>query len=209
MAKLYFRYGSMNSGKTALLLQAVHNYEEQGMKVFVAKPKKDTKGDEYLVSRIGLKRKIDYAFSSTDNIYKHIEKQAIKISCLFIDEAQFLEPIQADELLQVVIKLDIPVICYGLRTDFQGKGFPGSTRLLEIAHTIEEMKTICNCGRKATFNSRKENGHFTITGEQIAIDGENKITYEPLCAHCYYEKLEKYNYLNQKKTRNKQRKASK
>lgn len=201
MAKLYFRYGSMNSGKTALLLQAAHNYEEQGMKVFIAKPKKDTKGNNYLVSRIGLKRKIDYAFLPTDNIYKYIEKQVIKANCLFIDEAQFLEPKQVDELLQIVIKLNIPVICYGLRLDFQGKGFPGSTRLLEIAHTIEEMKTICSCGRKATFNSRKENGQFTITGEQIAIDGENKVTYEPLCAHCYYEKLEKYNRLKQRRTK--------
>ena len=180
MAKLYFRYGSMNSGKTALLLQAVHNYEEQGMKVIVAKPSKDTKGDDHLVSRIGLKRKIDFSFKPNDNIYKFMEKQTIKVSCLFIDEAQFLEPTQVDELMQVVVKLNIPVICYGLRTDFQTKGFPGSTRLLEIAHTIEEMKTICICGRKAMYNARKVNGHFTITGDQVAIDGENEVTYEPL-----------------------------
>ena len=192
MAKLYFRYGSMNSGKTALLLQAVHNYEEQGMKVIVGKPSKDTKGDQHLVSRIGLKRKVDYAFKPEDDIYKYMEKQSIKVSCLFIDEAQFLEPEQVDQLMKVVVKLNIPVICYGLRTDFQTKGFPGSTRLLEIAHTIEEMKTICTCGKKAMFNARKVNGHFTIQGDQVAIDGENKVTYEPLCPHCYYEKLDKY-----------------
>ena len=202
MAKLYFRYGSMNSGKTALLLQAVHNYEEQGMKVIVAKPSKDTKGEDYLVSRIGLKRKIDYAFKEKDNIYKYMKKQTIKVSCLFIDEAQFLEPEQVDELMQVVVKLNIPVICYGLRTDFQTKGFPGSTRLLEIAHTIEEMKTICVCGRKAMYNARKVNGHFTITGDQVAIEGENKVTSEPLCPHCYYEKLEKYQKLQKRKKNN-------
>ena len=202
MAKLYFRYGSMNSGKTALLLQAVHNYEEQGMEVIVANPSKDTKGEDYLVSRIGLKRKIDYAFKEKDNIYKYMKKQTIKVSCLFIDEAQFLEPEQVDELMQVVVKLNIPVICYGLRTDFQTKGFPGSTRLLEIAHTIEEMKTICVCGRKAMYNARKVNGHFTITGDQVAIDGENKVTYEPLCPHCYYEKLEKYQKLQKRKKNN-------
>ena len=202
MAKLYFRYGSMNSGKTALLLQAVHNYEEQGMKVIVAKPSKDTKGDDHLVSRIGLKRKVDFSFKPNDNIYKFMEKQTIKVSCLFIDEAQFLEPEQVDELMQVVVKLNIPVICYGLRTDFQTKGFPGSTRLLEIAHTIEEMKTICVCGRKAMYNARKVNGHFTITGDQVAIDGENKVTYEPLCPHCYYEKLEKYQKLQKRKKNN-------
>ena len=202
MAKLYFRYGSMNSGKTALLLQAVHNYEEQGMKVIVAKPSKDTKGEDYLVSRIGLKRKIDYAFKEKDNIYKYMKKQTIKVSCLFIDEAQFLEPEQVDELMQVVVKLNIPVICYWVRTHFQTKWFPGSTRLLEIAHTIEEMKTICVCGRKAMYNARKVNGHFTITGDQVAIDGENKVTYEPLCPHCYYEKLEKYQKLQKRKKNN-------
>ena len=190
MAKLYFRYGAMNSGKTAFLLQAVHNYEEQGMKVLVAKPLTDTKGADQLVSRIGLKRKVDYSFSKEDNIFDYIKKKKTKVSCLFIDEAQFLESIQVDQLMQVVVKLNIPVICYGLRTDFQAKGFSGSTRLLEIAHTIEEMKTICSCGRKAIYNARKVNGKFTIEGEQVAIDGENKISYKPLCPHCYYELIE-------------------
>lgn len=189
MAKLYFRYGAMNSGKTALLLQAVHNYEEQGMNVIVAKPSTDTKGKDHLVSRIGLTRKVDYSFTKNDNIYAYMKKRKKKISCFFIDEAQFLEPIQVDQLMEVVVKLNIPVICYGLRTDFKTNGFPGATRLLEIAHTIEEMKTICTCGRKAMFNARKVNGSFTTKGSQIAIDGENKVTYEPLCPHCYYEKV--------------------
>lgn len=189
MAKLYFRYGAMNSGKTALLLQAVHNYEEQGMKVIVSKPTTDTKGNDHIVSRIGLNRKVDYSFTQDDNIFNHIKNIKSKISCLFVDEAQFLNTEQVDQLMQIVVNLNIPVICYGLRTDFQTKGFPGSTRLLEIAHTIEEMKTICSCGRKATFNGRKTNGKFTIEGTQVAIDGQNKITYEPLCPHCYYKKI--------------------
>ena len=194
MAKLYFRYGAMNSGKTALLLQAVHNYEEQGMKVMVIKPSKDTKGDDNLVSRIGLTRKVDYILGPKQDIYKYIKR--IKddvINCLFVDEAQFLEKLQVDELMQIVIKLNIPVICYGLRTDFQANGFTGSTRLLEIAHTIEEMKTICKCGRKAMYNGRMVNGKFTFDGEQIAIDGQDKVTYEALCPHCYYDKLITYN----------------
>lgn len=199
MAKLYFRYGSMNSGKTALLLQAVHNYEEQGMKVIVAKPSKDTKGNDNLVSRIGLKRKVDYVFSKEDNIYNHIKSIDENIGCLFVDEAQFLEPQQVDQLMQIVVKLNIPVICYGLRTDFKTNGFPGSTRLLQIAHTIEEMKTICTCGRKAMFNARKVNNKFVFDGKQVAIDGENEVTYEPLCPHCYWEKLEKNNKLQSNK----------
>lgn len=198
MAKLYFRYGSMNSGKTALLLQAVHNYEEQGMKVIVAKPSKDTKGNDNLVSRIGLKRKVDYSFTQDDNIYKHIKSIKENIGCLFVDEAQFLEPQQADQLMQIVVKLNIPVICYGLRTDFKTNGFPGSTRLLQIAHTIEEMKTICTCGRKAMFNARKVNNKFVFDGKQVAIDGESSVTYEPLCPHCYYDKLSKFLKLKNK-----------
>ena len=192
MAKLYFRYGAMSSGKTALLLQAVHNYEEQGMKVLVIKPSKDTKGEDNLVSRIGLTRKVDYILTPKQDIYKYISKIKDEvINCLFIDEAQFLEPKQVDQLMKVVVELNIPVICYGLRTDFQTKGFPGSTRLLELAHTIEEMKTICKCGRKAMFNARKVNGKFTTKGDQVAIDGENKVTYEPLCPHCYYKFVSK------------------
>ena len=193
MAKLYFRYGAMNSGKTALLLQAAHNYEEQGMKVLIAKPSADTKGELNIVSRIGLERKIDFLITPEDNVYTIVKGIKEDIKCLFVDEAQFLQKIQVDELMQIVIKLNIPVICYGLRTDFQANGFTGSTRLLEIAHTIEEMKTICKCGRKAMYNGRMVNGKFTFDGEQIAIDGKDKVTYEALCPHCYYDKLVTYN----------------
>ena len=191
MAKLFFRYGSMNSGKTALLLQTAHNYEQQGMTVAIAKAKIDTKGEDHLVSRIGLKRKIDICINKNDDIFKEVATKFNKINCLLIDEAQFLQPKQVDQLMQIVITFNIPVICYGLRTDFQHKGFKGSTRLLEIAHKIEEMKTICKCGRKAICNVRKIDDKITFNGEQIVIDGEKKATYEAMCAHCYYKEKEK------------------
>lgn len=193
MAKLYFRYGAMNSGKTALLLQAAHNYEERGMEVLIVKPTIDSKGDDHLVSRIGLTRKVDKLLAPKDDIYKYVKKLKRNIKCILVDEAQFLEKEQVDELMHIVVKLNIPVICYGLRSDFKTNGFPGSTRLLELAHTIEEMKTICSCGRKAMFNARKVNEKYVFDGEQVAIDGEDKVTYESLCPNCYYEELDKYN----------------
>lgn len=197
MAKLFFRYGAMNSGKTTILLQTAYNYEERGMKVLIFKPSVDSKGEEYIVSRIGLKRKVDYLIQKEDNIFKYVVEHDDKVKCILVDEAQFLERRQVDELMQVVVRLNIPVICYGLRTDFRTNGFPGATRLLEIAHTVEEMKTICSCGRKAMFNGRKINGKFIFDGEQVAIDGKDKITYESLCPNCYYDKLIKYNKLKE------------
>lgn len=192
MAKLYFRYGAMNSGKTALLLQAAHNYEERGMEVLIVKPTIDSKGDDHLVSRIGLTRKVDKLLAPKDDIFKYVKKIKRNIKCILVDEAQFLEKEQVEQLMYIVVKLNIPVICYGLRSDFKTNGFPGSSRLLELAHTIEEMKTICSCGRKAMFNARKLNGKFVFAGEQVAIDGEDKVTYESLCPNCYYEQLDKY-----------------
>lgn len=186
MAKLYFRYGAMNCGKTALLLQAAYNYESRNMKVLVLKPSVDTKGGDSIVSRIGLERKVDHLIEPTENIYNYL-KNIKDISCIFVDEAQFLKRKQVDDLLKIVIDKEIPVICYGLRTDFNTNGFEGSTRLLEIAHSIEEMKTICECGAKATFNVRMVSGKFVFDGDQVAIDGEQEVTYESLCPKCYYE----------------------
>ena len=100
---------------------------------------------------------------------------------------------QVDDLLRVVVTYDIPIICYGLRTDFKTNGFEGSTRLLELAHSVEEMKTICHCGKKATFNARFINDKFTIEGDQVAIDGKNKVTYDSVCPRCYYKMLDEYN----------------
>ncbi len=189
MAKLYYRYGAMNSGKTAILLQVANNYEERGMKVLILKPGIDSKGANFLVSRIGLKRKVDHIIKEDENVYKYLENNIDDIACVLIDEAQFLTKNQVEDLMQIVVDFDIPIICYGLRTDFRTEGFEGSTRLLEIAHSIEEMKTICKCGRKAIFNTRKVNGKFTFSGEKVAIDGFSEVTYESLCPKCYYEKL--------------------
>ncbi len=191
MAKLYFRYGAMNSGKTTLLLQAAYNYEERGMKVLIIKPKIDSKGEDRLVSRIGLERKVDHLLKDDEDVYDYVLKHQEDIKCVFVDEAQFLKREQVDQLMRIVVRQNIPVICYGLRTDFKTNGFEGSTRLLEIAHTIEEMKTICRCGRKAMFNGRKINGKFVFSGEQVAIDGKDKVSYESLCPYCYYEKMGK------------------
>lgn len=195
MAKLYYRYGAMNSGKTAILLQVANNYEERGMKVLILKPGIDSKGANFLVSRIGLKRKVDHIIKEDENVYKYLENNIDDVACVLIDEAQFLTKSQVEDLMQIVVDFDVPIICYGLRTDFRTEGFEGSTRLLEIAHSIEEMKTICKCGRKAIFNTRKVNGKFTFSGEKVAIDGFSEVTYESLCPKCYYEKLRKYKKL--------------
>lgn len=194
MSKLYFRYGAMNSGKSTSLMQVAYNYEERGMKVKVVKPKIDEKGGNKLISRLGVIREADFVVSLDENIFDII-KESLKeedISCILVDEAQFLKAKQIDQLLEVAILLDVPVICYGLRTDFQRKGFPGSERLLLIAHSIEELKTICACGKKAVFNGRKIKDEFVFEGDQVAIEIGEEITYESLCGNCYYKFKEKY-----------------
>ena len=191
MAKLYFRYGSMNSGKSTILMQVAHNYEERGMEVAVLKPGIDTKAESRIQSRIGLEREVDHLIQKGENIYELFKQKEKKPNAIIIDEAQFLEPEQVDQLMEIVVKLNIPVICYGLRTDFKTQGFPGSTRLLEIAHTLEEMKTICRCGAKAMFNLRMVNGEPIFEGEQVAIDGGDVVTYEAVCPKCYYKLKEK------------------
>ncbi len=188
MAKLYFRYGAMNCGKSTLLLQTAYNYEEQGMKVALLKPAIDTKGDDQIVSRaLSSTRTVDYKITDRDDVYQLVKKKFSSYHCILVDEAQFLKKDQVDALMKIVTNLNIPVICYGLRVDFLTNGFEGSTRLLQIAHTIEEMKTICKCGRKATFVIRKVNGVPVFQGEQVAIDGEEKVTYESVCPNCYQE----------------------
>ncbi|MBB6622597.1 thymidine kinase [Clostridium gasigenes] len=190
MSKLYFRYGAMNSGKSTHLMQVAHNYKERGMNSLLLKPSTDKKGGEKVVSRLGVERKVDILVAEDDDIFKNVEalyKEKGKIDCLLVDEVQFLKSIQIDQLFEVAVGLDIPVICYGLRTDFKTQGFEGSTRLLLIAHTIEEMKTICKCGRKALFNGRKINDKFVFEGQQIAIDNIDNVEYESLCGHCFFK----------------------
>lgn len=184
MAKLYFRYSAMNSGKSTALLQAAYNYEERGMRVCVIKPSVDTKGQESVVSRLGVERPVDILVKPDASVRKLLDK-VTDVNCILVDEAQFFQPAQIDELFWYAVERDTPVMAYGLRTDFSMQGFPGATRLLELAHEIQELKTICRCGKKAMLNGRKLNGKFVFEGAQVAIDGEDNIEYESLCAACY------------------------
>lgn len=195
MGKLYFRYGAMNSGKSTSLMQVAYNYEERGMKVKIFKPQMDAKGGNKLVSRLGVSRLADYSVNPEDDLYEITEawiQSEGKINCILVDEVQFLKAKHIDELLKVAVILNVPVICYGLRTDFLMNGFEGSARLLLLAHSIEEMKTICTCGRKALLNGRKVNGEFVFEGEQVAIDMGGEVEYQSLCADCYFKYKKKY-----------------
>ena len=188
MAKLYFRYGAMNSGKSTALIQVAHNYEERGMSVLLIKPAVDTKGADTVVSRIGASRTVDLLATPDVDLFEAVAAANAEkpISCVLADEAQFFTPEQVDQLFLVAVTQGIPVICYGIRSDFQMKGFPGSTRLLEIAHSIEELKTICTCGKKALINARMVNGEFVFEGAQVAIDGEASVEYRSVCPQCYF-----------------------
>ncbi|PFG18712.1 thymidine kinase [Serinibacter salmoneus] len=192
MAKLYFRYGAMNSGKSTALLQAAFNYEERGQRVLLAKPSVDTKGDRSIVSRLGVEREVDFTISPEQDVVAafHANAAAVtertreRVACLLVDEAQFLSPDQVEGLLRIAVLEGTPVLAYGIRTDFRTRAFPGSARLLEVAHSLEELKTICRCGRKAMFNGRLVDGAFVFDGDQVAIDAGH-VTYESLCPTCY------------------------
>ena len=190
MAKLYFRYGAMNSGKSTGLLQAAFNYEERGQRVLLAKPATDTKGERDVVSRLGMTRSVDFLVGPDASVLEAFEHAAAQraepLAGQLIHEAQFLQRAQIDELLRIAVERGVPVIAYGIRTDFLTHAFPGSARLLELAHSLEELKTICRCGRKAMFNGRRIGDGFVFDGDQVAIDGE-AVTYESLCATCYLQ----------------------
>lgn len=185
MAKLYFFYGAMNSGKTTRILQCAYNYEEQGMKPIIMKPKVDTKGNEFIISRIGAKRKVNYLIDPNENIYDVIVEKYTNADLIIVDEAQFLSEKHVNQLMDAVIDLNIPIMCFGLRTDFKGNSFTGSRRLLDIAHELTEVKTICECGHKAMFNVRLIDGKVQTEGNSVAIDGEGKVTYTVACARCF------------------------
>ena len=200
LAKLYFRHGAMNSGKSTGLLQAAFNYEERGQRVLLAKPGIDTKGDREVVSRLGVSRAVDFlippgasarelfaahaAGDDPDALLEHMD--VAPVACLLVDEAQFLDPEQVDDLFRVAVLDGVPVLAYGIRTDFLTRAFPGSARLLEIAHSLEELKTICRCGRKDIFNNRRVGDQMVFDGDQVAIDGA-EVSYESLCGTCYLE----------------------
>ena len=184
----------MNAGKSSTLLQAAFNYEEREQNVLLAKPHIDTKGDSSIVSRLGVTRPVDFVVAADEDIYDVFLKQSARVlaatgkrvSCLLVDEAQFLTESQVDDLLRIAIVEGVPVLAYGIRTDFQTVAFPGSRRLLEIAHSLEELKTICRCGRKAVFNARRVGDRFIFDGDQVAIDGA-EVSYESLCGACYLQ----------------------
>ncbi|MBE6139692.1 MAG: thymidine kinase [Firmicutes bacterium] len=186
MSKIYFRYGAMNCGKTTALLQVAHNYEEKGMKILLIKPAVDKKGDKNIVSRLGIERKVDILLDSNEKL-KHVLKLD-NINCILVDEVQFMTKEQIKELWIIAKMKDIPVICYGLKTNFKGKLFEGSKALLEVADELEELITICKCGKRAKFNARLENGKYVSVGEEVAIDGIDA-KYEPLCGKCYIENV--------------------
>ena len=172
MAKLYFYYSAMNAGKSTTLLQSAHNYEERDMRTLLFTPKLDDRfGEGRITSRIGLDRDCEI-FTSDDDLYVWTahEHQRESVSCILVDEAQFLSPKQVLQLTLVVDKLKIPVLCYGLRTDFRGEPFPGSAYLLAWSDEMTEIKTICKSGKKATMNARlDEKGNRVTEGDQISI----------------------------------------
>lgn len=191
MAKLYFQYAAMNAGKSTTLLQASFNYRERGMETVLFTAAIDTRRAEgTIASRIGLCADA-YIFDDETDMFVDIEKLLTvkKIDCVLIDEAQFLSADQVRQLARVVDSLNLPVMCFGLRTDFRGELFPGSARLLAIADDIRELKTICHCGRKATMNLRIDGDGGAISeGDQIEVGGNER--YIALCRKHFYEKFE-------------------
>lgn len=191
MAKLVYFYSAMKGGKSGILIPMVYNLEENNKQTLVVKPGVDAKGDNYIVSRSGAKRKIDLwinqeeSFLSDRNLSRIFEADAI-----IIDEAQFLTAKQVEELWIISKKLNIQVIGFGLRANFKGKLFEGSQRFFELADEISELPIIptCKCGKKALFNARLVDGIYTMDGEECIIDGStSSVTYEPLCGNCFLE----------------------
>lgn len=185
MAKLYFRYGTMGSAKTLNLLAVAHSYQLQQKKVLVLKPQLDTRfAADSVRSRSGLEKPADLLVTDETRLDPNILKP---LSCILVDEAQFLHPSFIDHLREISRDLNIPVICYGLRTDFRTQLFPGSKRLLELSDSIEEIKNTCHyCNRKSIFNMRMINGKGVLEGPQILLGAEE--TYLSVCSGCYHEK---------------------
>ena len=185
MAKLYFKYGAMGSSKTAQALITKYNYEENGLQVWLIKPSADTRdGEDILRSRIGLACRVQVIPPEMD-VYAHFTKERLgNCDVIIVDECQFLTPEQIDQLRYIVNEHNVPVMCFGLRTDFQTKLFPGSRRLMEIADAIEEIKTMCDCGSKATVNARIDaQGHIVTEGVQVLLGGND--SYIAMCHKCY------------------------
>jgi thymidine kinase len=191
MAKLYFKYGAMGSSKSAQALITKFNYEEKGMSVWLIKPGTDTRdGADIIRSRIGLSQSAQI-IQPDESIIEAYEN-AGSYDVIIADEAQFLTPDQIDELRRLVDEEDIPVLCFGLKTDFLTHFFPGSKRLMELADSLTEIKTICDCGRKATVNARfDENGRIITEGDQVMLGGND--SYTAMCHRCWVNKIKEQN----------------
>ena len=185
MAKLYFKYGAMGSSKTAQALITKYNYEENDLKVWLMKPSTDVRdGAATLRSRIGLEAQVEVVSPETDILKRFVGEKEGNCDVIIVDECQFLTEEQIDQLRSIVDEHNIPVMCFGLRTDFQTKLFPGSLRLMEVADTIQEIKTICDCGAKATVNARIDgDGHIITQGAQVVLGGND--SYIAMCHKCY------------------------
>ena len=185
MAKLYFKYGAMGSSKTAQALITKYNYEENDLSVWLIKPSADTRdGAKILRSRIGLESPVDVIAPGTDIYLLFQDNQEGRCDVIIVDECQFLTEKQIDQLRAIVNDYNVPVMCFGLRTDFQTRLFPGSRRLMEVADTIQEIKTICDCGAKATVNARIDcQGHIVTEGAQVVLGGND--SYIAMCHKCY------------------------
>lgn len=188
--KLYFRYGTMGSAKTALLLTTAYNFEERHMDYLCLKPVVDTRESKNVIrSRIGIERECRWIYQNTNlyNLARDLYRQGRFVEWYLIDEAQFLTEAQVDQLARVVDEMGSNVICYGLRTDFQTHLFEGSRRLFEIADTIDEIKSTCNCGHKTIVNARIDaNGNFVEEGAQVEIGGDDR--YVAVCRKCWRDK---------------------
>lgn len=197
MCKLYFKYSPMNSGKSGMLLMQAHQFEERGIPFLCFKSIIDTRdGEDVIVSRVGIKREcisIDVKDNLYDIIYNYTANALLegmeKPLWILVDECQFLSREQVGQLAMIVDKLNINVMCYGLRTDFRTNLFEGSKRLMELADSIEEVKTLCHCGNKAIVNARFNNGELVTEGDQIVIGGNDM--YTSICRKCYFDLLEK------------------
>ena len=185
MAKLYFKYGAMGSSKTAQALITKYNYEENDLRVWLIKPSADTRdGRQILRSRIGLEAEVEVIPPDMDICARFRETQQGHCDVIIVDECQFLTEEQINQLRSIVNDENIPVMCFGLRTDFQTRLFPGSRRLMEVADTIQEIKTICDCGAKATVNARIDaDGHIVTEGAQVVLGGND--SYIAMCHKCY------------------------
>lgn len=187
MAKLYFKYGAMGSSKSAQALITQFNYEERGMRVWLIKPSIDDRDGATMVkSRVGLSREADVIFPEDDVVQRYAA--AGECDVIIADEAQFLTPEQIDQLRELVDARDIPVLCFGLRTDFLTHLFPGSRRLMELADSITEIKTVCSCGSKATVNARMDaSGKIVTQGSQVFLGGND--SYMAMCHRCWQKKI--------------------